>query len=89
MLMAQHILMRNEALISLMILTTSCLSECEKLLLEADIGEKLCKFFDTVNSLEVPILQNIVSLLDNITNSGILNCVYFIFYSEFVLIFRI
>ncbi|XP_076160707.1 visceral mesodermal armadillo-repeats [Ptiloglossa arizonensis] len=72
MLMAQHILMRNEALISLMILTTSCLSECEKLLLEADIGEKLCKFFDTVNSLEVPILQNIVSLLDNITNSDAL-----------------
>ncbi|XP_053995605.1 GTPase-GDP dissociation stimulator vimar [Hylaeus anthracinus] len=72
MLMAHHILMQNEALISLMILTTSCLSECEKLLLEADIGEKLCKFFDTVNNLEIPILQNIVSLLDNITNSGTL-----------------
>ncbi|XP_076622029.1 visceral mesodermal armadillo-repeats isoform X2 [Colletes latitarsis] len=72
MLTAQHILMQNEALISLIILTTSCLPECEKLLFEAEIGEKLCRLFDTTNNLETPILQNFVSLLDNITNSDAL-----------------
>nr|XP_031841085.1 rap1 GTPase-GDP dissociation stimulator 1-B isoform X1 [Nomia melanderi] len=72
MLMSQHILMQNEALISLMILTTSCLADCEKLLLETDIGEKLCRFFEVTNNLEIPILHNAISLLDNIVNSDVL-----------------
>ncbi|XP_033329911.1 visceral mesodermal armadillo-repeats [Megalopta genalis] len=69
MLTSQHVLMQNEALISLMILTTSCLSQCEQLLLEADIVDKLCRFFEVAKSLEKPIMHNAVSLLDNIVNS--------------------
>lgn len=72
MLTAPHVLMQNEALISLMILATSSLTECESLLLEADIGEKLCKFFNTTNNLEMPFLHNILSLVDNLVNSDAL-----------------
>lgn len=68
MLTTPHVLMLNEALISLMILTTTSLIECENLLLEADIGEKLCTLFTTLNSLEVPILHNVLSLIENILN---------------------
>ncbi|OAD61627.1 Rap1 GTPase-GDP dissociation stimulator 1 [Eufriesea mexicana] len=71
MLTASHILMLNEALISLMILTTTSLTECEDLLLDVDIGEKLCRVFNPAINLEVPILHNILSLIDNIINSGI------------------
>ncbi|XP_015433255.1 PREDICTED: rap1 GTPase-GDP dissociation stimulator 1-B [Dufourea novaeangliae] len=72
MLTSQHILMQIEALISLMVLTTSCLTECEKCLLEAEVGEKLCRFFETANNLEAPILYNAVSLLENMVNSDTL-----------------
>ena len=72
MLISQHIRMQNEALISLIILTTTCLYECEKPLVEADIGEKLCRFFDAANSTEAPILHNVLSLLDIITESDVL-----------------
>ncbi|XP_043255845.1 rap1 GTPase-GDP dissociation stimulator 1 isoform X2 [Colletes gigas] len=72
MLTAYHIVMRNEALISLIVLTTSCLPECEKFLFEAEIGEQLCRLFDTTNNLDTSILQNFVFLLDNITNSDVL-----------------
>ncbi|CAL7941954.1 unnamed protein product [Xylocopa violacea] len=72
MLTAPHVLMQNEALISLMILTTVSLTECENLLLEANIEEKLCSFFNSVNSLEIPILHNALSLIDNIINSDVL-----------------
>ena len=68
MLTTPHVLMLNEALISLMILTTTSLIECENLLLEADIGEKLCTLLTTLNSLEVPILHNVLSLIENILN---------------------
>nr|XP_034184721.1 rap1 GTPase-GDP dissociation stimulator 1-B isoform X1 [Osmia lignaria] len=69
MLTAQHVLMQNEALISLTITTTISLEECEKSLLEADVGEKLCKFFNPQHNLEIPILHNVLSLLVNIVNS--------------------
>ncbi|XP_033319971.1 rap1 GTPase-GDP dissociation stimulator 1-B [Bombus bifarius] len=68
MLTTPHVLMLNEALISLMILTTTSLIECENFLLEADIGEKLCTLFTTLNILEVPILHNVLSLIENILN---------------------
>ncbi|XP_076236296.1 visceral mesodermal armadillo-repeats isoform X2 [Calliopsis andreniformis] len=69
MLTIQNILMQNEALISLVILTTTCLCECEKPLLEADIGGKICTFFNTKINSEIPIMHNVLSLLDNIINS--------------------
>ncbi|XP_043791777.1 rap1 GTPase-GDP dissociation stimulator 1-B [Apis laboriosa] len=69
MLTTPHVLMLNEALISLMILTTISLSECENLLLEADIGEKLCNLFNNKSNLEIPILHNVLCLVDNIINS--------------------
>lgn len=71
MLTTPHVLMLNEALISLMILTTISLIECENLLLEANIGEKLCNLFNNKNNLEIPILHNVLCLVDNIINSGI------------------
>ena len=72
MLTAPHVLMLNEALISLMILTATSLVECESLLVKDDIGEKLCKLFSTSNNLEVPVLHNVLSLVDNILKSGII-----------------
>lgn len=69
MLTTPHVLMLNEALISLMILTTISLTECENLLLEADIGEKLCNLFNDKSNLEIPILHNVLCLIDNIINS--------------------
>ncbi|XP_043524881.1 rap1 GTPase-GDP dissociation stimulator 1-B isoform X2 [Frieseomelitta varia] len=72
MLTAPHILMLNEALISLMILTATSLVECESLLVKDDIGEKLCKLFSTSNNLEVSILHNVLSLVDNILKSDAL-----------------
>lgn len=71
MLTTPHVLMLNEALISLMILTTISLTECENLLLEANIGEKLCNLFNNKSNLEIPILYNVLCLIDNIINSGI------------------
>ncbi|KAK9303277.1 hypothetical protein QLX08_005037 [Tetragonisca angustula] len=72
MLTAPHVLMLNEALISLMILTATSLVECESLLVKDDIGEKLCKLFSTSNNLEVPVLHNVLSLVDNILKSDAL-----------------
>ncbi|CAD1480530.1 unnamed protein product, partial [Heterotrigona itama] len=72
MLTAPHILMLNEALIGLMILTTTSLVECESLLIKDDIGEKLCKLFSTSNNLEVSVLHNVLSLVDNILKSDAL-----------------
>lgn len=72
MLTVPHVLMLNEALISLMILTATSLVECEGLLVKDDIGEKLCKLFSTSNNLEVPVLHNVLSLVDNILKSDAL-----------------
>ncbi|KAK1123834.1 hypothetical protein K0M31_008524 [Melipona bicolor] len=72
MLTVPHVLMLNEALISLMILTATSLVECESLLVKDDIGEKLCKLFSTSNNLEVPVLHNVLSLVDNILKSDAL-----------------
>ncbi|XP_012135556.1 visceral mesodermal armadillo-repeats isoform X2 [Megachile rotundata] len=69
MLTAQHLLMQNEALISLTIMTISSLAECEKSLLEADIGDKLCKFFNLEN-MRVHVLRNALLFITNIVNSA-------------------
>ncbi|XP_076299329.1 visceral mesodermal armadillo-repeats [Lasioglossum baleicum] len=69
MLASQHVLMQNEALICLMVLTTICLSRCEEVLLESDIAGKLSRFLEVASSLEKPIMHNAVSLLDKLVNS--------------------
>ncbi|XP_076652847.1 visceral mesodermal armadillo-repeats isoform X2 [Halictus rubicundus] len=69
MLASQHVQMQNEALVCLMVLTRICLSRCEKLLLEANIAEKLSRFFEVKSSLNKLITHNAVSLLNNLVTS--------------------
>ncbi|XP_017877678.1 rap1 GTPase-GDP dissociation stimulator 1-B [Ceratina calcarata] len=71
MLSAPHVLMQNEALISLMILTTFSLSQCETVLIENQIGDKLCDFFRNATCLEIPILHNALSLIENILDADL------------------
>lgn len=71
MLLAQHALMQNEAIMALTILIRICPAESETLLIEADFGRNIRKFFETyvINStisLDVHIILNALSLLDSV-----------------------
>ncbi|CAK9810762.1 Rap1 GTPase-GDP dissociation stimulator 1-B [Anthophora quadrimaculata] len=69
MLMAPHVLMQNEALISLKILIKICLTECENL--KVDTEENQSSREDQPNQ-KISMLQHILSIVDNITNSDAL-----------------
>lgn len=72
MLLAQHALMQNEAIMGLTILTKICSAESEELLIKADFGRNMCEFFARANDLDVPIILNALSLLESsILQSGI------------------
>lgn len=71
MLLAQHALMQNEAILSLTILTRICPAESEDLLIKAGFGRNMCEFFAREN-LEVYIVLNALSLLDSVLQLGIL-----------------
>lgn len=70
MLLAQHALMQNEAILSLTILTRICPAESEELLIKAGFGRNMCEFFAR-EDLEVHIVLNALSLLDSVLQSGI------------------
>lgn len=70
MLLAQHALMQNEAILSLTILTRICPAESEELLIKAGFGRNMCEFFAR-KDLEVHIILNALSLLDSVLQSGI------------------
>ncbi|XP_071645531.1 GTPase-GDP dissociation stimulator vimar [Temnothorax longispinosus] len=68
MLLAQHALMQNEAILGLTILTRICPAESEELLIKAGFGRNMCEFFAREN-LEVHIVLNALSLLDSVLQS--------------------
>lgn len=71
MLLAQHTLMQNEAILSLTILTRICLTESEELLIEADFGNNMCEFVKVhAEDLDIHIVLNALSLLDSVVQSG-------------------
>lgn len=70
MLLAQHTLMQNEAILSLTILTRICLTESEELLIEADFGNNMCEFVKVhAEDLDIHIVLNALSLLDSVVQS--------------------
>lgn len=71
MLTAQHALMQNEALLSLTILTTISLTECQTAVIEADIGQTICDFLEKYGpQCEPPMIYNAVALTDSLVKSG-------------------
>ena len=73
MLLAQHSLMQNEAILSLTILTRICPAESEELLIEADFGRNMREFCEKcANNLDIHIVLNALSLLDGVVQSGTL-----------------
>lgn len=72
MLLAQHALMQNEAILGLMMLTKICMAESEEVLIKADFGRNICELFTRVSELDVPIILNALTLLElNVLRSGI------------------
>lgn len=71
MLLAQHSLMQNEAILSLTILTRICPAESEELLIAAGFGHSMREFFETrANKLDIHIVLNALSLLNSVVQSG-------------------
>lgn len=68
MLLAQHALMQNEAILGLTILTRICPAESEELLIKADFGRNMCEFFAR-EDLDVHIVLNALSLLNSVLQS--------------------
>ncbi|XP_050456937.1 GTPase-GDP dissociation stimulator vimar isoform X1 [Cataglyphis hispanica] len=69
MLLAQHTLMQNEAILGLTILTKICPTESEELLIEANLGSNMREFFKARDDLDMHIVLNALSLLDSIVQS--------------------
>ncbi|KAL0102265.1 hypothetical protein PUN28_018656 [Cardiocondyla obscurior] len=69
MLLAQHVLMQNEAILCLTILTKICPAESEELLIQAGFGRNMCEFFAR-KDLDVHIVLNALTLLDSVLQSG-------------------
>lgn len=70
MLTAQHALMQNEAVISLTILATVSLLESEQLIIEAEIGQTMCKFLEQDGSnVELAMIYNALSLTESLIKS--------------------
>ncbi|XP_021934913.1 rap1 GTPase-GDP dissociation stimulator 1 isoform X2 [Zootermopsis nevadensis] len=73
MLIAEHAVMQNEALLALTLLVTMRLTDAEANLLEAKIGDKLTTLLNDFGpSLTCEMVQNILSLVDQLTKSGVL-----------------
>ncbi|KYM97891.1 Rap1 GTPase-GDP dissociation stimulator 1-B [Cyphomyrmex costatus] len=66
MLLAQHTLMQNEAILSLNFLTIFCPMESEELLIKADFGCKMRELFARARDLDIHIMLNALSLLNRV-----------------------
>jgi hypothetical protein len=73
MLTAEHAVMQNEALLALTLLTSMRLADAEANLLEAKIGDKLAILVNNSRpSLACEMVQNILSLVRQLANSGMI-----------------
>jgi len=71
MLLAQHTLVQNEAIMALTVLTRICQTECEELLIEVNFGRNLCNFFTARTHItDIYIILNAFTLLDSVLLSG-------------------
>lgn len=74
MLTAEHAVMQNEALLALTLLASMRLADAEAYLLEAKIGDKLARLVnDSRPSLAREMVQNILSLVGQLANSGMIH----------------
>ena len=74
MVTAEHAVMQNEALMALALLAEMRLSDAEPSLIEAKIGRKLETFLtDFGPSLPCEIIQNVLTLIKQLTVSGKVN----------------
>ncbi|XP_015176585.1 PREDICTED: rap1 GTPase-GDP dissociation stimulator 1-B isoform X2 [Polistes dominula] len=73
MILAEHALMQNEAILSLTYLATICPIELEDVLIKNNIGDVICKFLkESASNLELPIICNMFSFIDSIIKSDII-----------------
>jgi len=87
MLTAEHAVMQNEALLALTLLASMRLADAEANLLEAKIGDKLARLVnDSRPSLACEMVQNILSLVGQLANSGMICCLLHLSYFMSVII---
>jgi hypothetical protein len=93
MLTTEHAVMQNEALLALTLLASMRLDDAEADLIQAKIGDKLARLINDFGpSLACEMVQNILSLVSKLANSGkilgllwllfiimILKCICFVF----------
>ncbi|KAK2582787.1 hypothetical protein KPH14_005051 [Odynerus spinipes] len=73
MILAEHTLMQNEAILSLTFVATICLLELESILIENNIGHTIYRFFkEHICNLELPIIYNMLSFINSIIKSDVL-----------------
>ncbi|KAF7408298.1 hypothetical protein HZH66_002835 [Vespula vulgaris] len=73
MILAEHALMQNEAILSLTYLATMCLMQFKSALIENNIGHVICRFLEeNASTLELPIIYNMFSFIDSIIKSDII-----------------
>lgn len=73
MILAEHALMQNEAILSLTYLATMCLMQFKNALIENNIGHVICRFLEeNASTLELPIIYNMFSFIDSIIKSGMI-----------------
>lgn len=87
MLIAEHAVMQNEALLALTLLASMRLADAEANLLEAKIGDKLARLVNDFRpSLACEMVQNILSLVGQLANSGMICCLLHLSYFMNVII---
>ncbi|KAG7212796.1 hypothetical protein KM043_013054 [Ampulex compressa] len=73
MIKSRHVLMQNEALRGLTIVTTICLKESEEVLINANIGQNMYTFLkESGCNLELPIIHNAFTFIDSMIKSDVL-----------------
>lgn len=77
MILAEHSLMQNEAILSLTYLATICPIQFKNALIENNIGHVICRFFEkNTSNIELPIIYNMLTFIDSIIKSGMI-CNFF------------
>ncbi|XP_012539505.1 rap1 GTPase-GDP dissociation stimulator 1 [Monomorium pharaonis] len=71
MLLAEHLLMQNEAVLSLISLTTVCMAESEEVLIKSDFGRYICKLLARINDADgcISVILNTLTLMELVMRS--------------------
>jgi hypothetical protein len=88
MLTAEHAVMQNEALLALTLLASMRLADAEADLLQAKIGDKLAGLINDFGpSLACEMVQNILSLVNKLANTGNVFGLLYILFIVIILIY--